>query len=398
MSVYRRVRGGVESPIYSYEFEYDGRRYRGSTNQITPKAAEAFERREKDRVRQGLAGLLVLKPSQSPRIQDFAPRYLDIKAEKLRDMTSRKKVLIGALKYFGAKPRPDSTVRIDPKAPYNDLRLGDVAADPKILDNFERWMKATGIGPSRRNHFRSVMSDMYRVASRPALRLETGVTWNPFAGVEREPTPRRHVAANPAELRKWIKHAPYHCALALAIGALAPKLRLRNILDLQWSQVNFKKRMLRIDAHKTVGHTGKPLVVAMSSGLEELLKRARKRQPKNATYVVTYRGEPVTSIIDGVRAAAKAAKIPYGLKKNGVTFHSLRNTAATLMKRSKIPADDRQHAMGHTTLAMTQSYEVLDVDDERPAMEALALALPLTEDVMAAPPRLLSAKKKKKRA
>jgi len=38
------------------------------------------------------------------------------------------------------------------------------------------------------------------------------------------------------DLRGWLKNASYHIRLAVAIAALAPKLRLANVLALTWQE------------------------------------------------------------------------------------------------------------------------------------------------------------------
>jgi integrase len=47
--------------------------------------------------------------------------------------------------------------------------------------------------------------------------------------------------------------------------------------------------------------------------------------------VVGYRGERVHSIRHALRTGAEAAKLTYGRDIGGVTFHTIRHTAATLL-------------------------------------------------------------------
>lgn len=75
---------------------------------------------------------------------------------------------------------------------------------------------------------------MFHLALLPEHRTETGVTVNPFVGIARDRPRRRTLALNRDQVRALITHAAPHLGLAIAIGALAPKLRLGNILALQW--------------------------------------------------------------------------------------------------------------------------------------------------------------------
>jgi hypothetical protein len=58
------------------------------------------------------------------------------------------------------------------------------------------------------------------------------VMQNPFRDVPRETVVERTVTISLADLRSWLTHASYHVRLAVAIAALAPKLRLANVLAL----------------------------------------------------------------------------------------------------------------------------------------------------------------------
>lgn len=70
----------------------------------------------------------------------------------------------------------------------------------------------------------------------------------------------------PDELRAFLAVASYHVRLSVAIGALAPKLRLGNILALRWDQhLDANLRFITVYAHKTAHATQKPLVTPVSA-------------------------------------------------------------------------------------------------------------------------------------
>lgn len=106
------------------------------------------------------------------------------------------------LEFCGAKPTRPSAPRkpgapprrrVMVAPPYHDLRLGDFIERPEWITEFETWLTARGTGGSARNHYRSVMSGMYRVAMLPEHRRATGIRQNPFAGIERDRPTRRRV-------------------------------------------------------------------------------------------------------------------------------------------------------------------------------------------------------------
>ena len=129
-----------------------------------------------------------------------------------------------------------------------------------------------------------VLRGMYRTALQPAYRIASGVTLNPFRDVPREAVVERTVTIALEDLRSWLRNASYRVRLAVAIAALAPKLRLANVLALTWQEhVDPDLRFITVHRHKTVGTLRRPQVVPISEQLRLILKDARQRTD---TYVV----------------------------------------------------------------------------------------------------------------
>lgn len=305
---------------YRYRFYVDGQLYEGNTKQITEPDAQEWEAEEQRRVRRRLAGLPVLS-EHSPRISDFAAVYLKrlARQHRVRRLDRVRELLRVALRFWG--PQPSGS---DPKTqpiegePYHHLRLLDPIRDSDWLLKYERWLEARRVLVSRKtgatrplsaqtkNHYLSIMSRLYDTAMRPEYVKTTGVAVNPFKTMERHRKRGRRRGVTADELRRWLQHTPRHAQLAIAIAALAPKLRLRNVLELRWdTSVDQDLTYITVEEHKTVHLTEEPLVVPISTALRALLAVARRS--KSHGPVVTYRG------------------------KAGVTFHTIRHTAATLL-------------------------------------------------------------------
>jgi integrase len=228
---------------------------------------------------------------------------------------------------------------------------------------------------------------MYRLALTPAYRRRIGITQNPFLGIPREHTVERTVTLTHDQLRALLADASYHVRLAVAIGALAPKLRLENILSLRWSKhIDAEIRWITRAEHKTARITKRPLVVPIGDQLREILIDARARGGSRGSrggsrdFVVTYRGRPIRSIRDGLRLAAARAGLTYGRgHDNGLTFHTLRHTAATLLAELGLQESVRKEVMGHRDIATTQRYTHIRPLPQRHAIEALSQALPIAD-------------------
>jgi len=341
MSVYKR--GGV----YWMHFLYRGTRVQRTTGQVTKDAAQAVERQTRDTLRQQAHGVAV-GPAHSPTFQDWVEIYAEHAARTVTRPERIDDLLRGLLRFFGTPPK---TAPREPGAPYHDLRLGDVVNDPTWLLKWETWLRAPK--PDRldktgqrtrvwsgqtRNQYRSTLSQLFTLAMKPHWRALTGITTNPCAGLDRDRRRRRTVAIDRADLGLIISQASYHLRLAIAIALLTPKLREGNILALRFDR-HFSKDLawLTVREHKTATHTGRPLVAYVPTQLREILTAAKARAGKKHQHVITYHGRPVHELRGAVkgaveRAAQTAPHLKYGRADDeGITFHTLRHSASTLM-------------------------------------------------------------------
>jgi integrase len=391
MTVYKQPRGRT----WSYDFWWSGDRYTGSTKQTTRTEAEAAEAEIKRKLRLRAAGLLPDAPATSPRFQDWSKIYFDHVCTRRQDDIKRpdriEDLLRCVLRFFGARPSPQARGKWAPVEgePYRDLRLSDPIDDPMLLLTFEDWMRKKGLSGQTKNQYRSTLSQLYVLALHPAYRKRTGVALNPVVGLPRDSSVERTSTFTVDELRAWLSHASYHIRLAVAIAAMAPKLRLTNVLALDW-QKHFDVGLthITIGAHKTDRATGRPLVSPIDEQLRRILLDAQQRHGKKGR-LITYRGAPLKSIRGGVMAAAKAAGLTWGrFVDKGVTFHTIRHTMATMLAElsdldggAPLSESTRKTVMDHRRLETTQRYTHIRPAGERRALERLSKQLPIADIV-----------------
>lgn len=387
---------------FRYDFWWRGDRYTGTTHQTTKRDADLVESDIKKKLRLQAGGLIPPDVVPSPFFHDWAEVYLEDVVKRRTDVKRSDRItdlLRVVLRFFGRRPAPEEIGKwaAVEGEPYHDLRLIDPVSDPLWIVKFEDWMSGRRASHTKRpisgqtkNQYRSVLSQMYRLALQPAYRKRTGVTVNPFLGIPRDRGHERTSTVTVDELRAWLGHASYHVRLAVAIAALAPKLRLGNILALKWGvHIDRRLQFITVHAHKTEGATGRPLVVPIDDQLRLILEDARKRHPR-AKFVVTYRGKPVTEIRGGVKAAAKAAGLTWGrFDDEGVTFHTIRHTMATMLAElgeldgaAPVSESVRKEAMGHERLETTQRYTHIRPAIERGVLERLSKVTPIADIVM----------------
>lgn len=375
---------------FRYRFFIHGKKYQGNTGQITLESAREWEVLEQDRIRRQLAGLSI-KAEHVPRFSVWASVYLKYLRNrgKVRRIDRVEELLRVVLRFWGAKPSGRDP-RHPPIAgePYHNLTLIDPVRDPEWIERFDDWIRQRKIrvgtdadgdpiyrAPSAqtRLHYMSVMSRMYRVAALPRFRKRTGITraTNPFLEIERDKPGPRQVTVTPAELRAWLLATPPHARLAIAIAALAPKLRKENILSLRWDRsIDPELKYITVEEHKTVGSTKLPMVVAISDPLRRLLKAIRAQS--SSPWVISYRGQRVKEIRRAIQQGAKAAGLTYGRDVAGVTFHTIRHTAATLLAEEPgLTEALRAETMGQD-IRTTQMYTHLRPEHQRAVVNALA--------------------------
>lgn len=400
MSVYLD-RGCV---TYQYDFVWQGTRYRGTTHQIRKDDAELVEAQIKLKLRQHAGGIAPFDPRDTPRFTDWAEVYLAYQKKHTDRPDTIKRTLLVVLEFWGAKPRtakrsPAVTRARTVQAPYHNLHLGHPIADPSWLLRFERWIEARRVSTSTRNTYLSALSGMYRVAMQPEYRKDTGITENPFKEIRRGRGHSREVALDAQTIVRWVQEAGYHVALATTIAALAPKLRLGTILALRWDEhIDPNLRTITVTRHKTSRRTGRPQVTPISEQLRVVLADARERQHAEAVrrtrrrsrriedsgHVVTWRGRPVASIKKACRRAVERIGLTWGVR-DGVTFHTIRHSIATLLAEMGLPEAIRKELLGHTEIRTTQRYTHLAAKAQTAPHEQLSAQLPVAETLLAKP-------------
>lgn len=389
---------------YIYDFEFLGHRYKRSTKQRTKRLADKVEEDVRRDLEAQAAGVAIPKVTDSPLISEWADVYFADATKQLTPAMTKPRHRAGAtrrprpqkstaselelllrvvLRFWGSRPSdPAALPEPGEAAPFHNLRLIDPVRDPEWLLKFEHWLQARGRAGSTNNKYRGVMSQMFKLAMTPIYMKRTGVLYNPFLGLRRDRGARNTYVPTLIQLRAIMQYSSYHVALAISIGALAPKLRLASVLGLRFDEhLDEELTCITVHQHKSAQKTQRPQKAAVSEQLREILLDAREyaREIRSA-YVITYQHQPIGQIHGALKNACTAAGVPYGRLK-GVTYHTLRHLAATTLAKLRITREDRQSAMGHANFTTTAWYEHLDETVDQPAMEALSHALPLLSEV-----------------
>jgi integrase len=351
MPVYRDKR----SPFYSFDFQYRGRRFFGSTKCTNRREAEAVEHAKRERAKQLLKATAAA--STSLKLDDVIGRYWAEVGQHHAGANNTFRDLERIVDYFGPTKlltdiTDDDVARLvawrrGHRIIRSKKRLGKDAPEPPLITNATVNRSAT-----------EVLKKLFTRAKAWGVRFE------------REPEWRRHWLPEPQErVRELVgdegerldaatraDYAPFF-AFAKASG-----LRLRECL-LRWSEVDWGARQIR----KT-GKRGKLVTAPITPTIREILwplqghdaehvftyiaKRTRGGRVKGRRYPVTY---------SGVKVAWRRLRKRAGVV--GFRFHDYRHDLGTKLLRATGNLKLVQRALNHANIKTTTRYaHVLDTE------------------------------------
>ena len=160
------------------------------------------------------------------------------------------------------------------------------------------------------------------------------------------PEPKLRVRwLTPEQAQKLLKELPEHLA-DMTRFALATGLRQRNVVRLEWSQVDIERHAAWIHADQAKARRAIP--VALNDMAIEVLKR---QAGKHSRYVFTYHGRPITQV--NTKAWHNA------LERAGIEnfrWHDLRHTWASWLTQSGVPLNALQEMGAWSSSEMVRRY------------------------------------------
>ncbi len=136
-------------------------------------------------------------------------------------------------------------------------------------------------------------------------------------------------------------------------------MRKGEILNLKWSNVDFKAGVIIVEGTKN----GEIRKIPMNRKLTEALENAKKVSRRE--YVFLDNGKPYGDVKTGWWSALKRTKI------EGLTFHSLRHTFGTRLGMKGYDIKTIAELMGHKDIKMTLRYSHPTPEHKRRAVESL---------------------------
>jgi integrase len=349
MSLIRDAR----SPFYRYDFQVGGHRFFGSTKCTTRREAEAVERTERERAKQHVAQARAARTSL--RLDDVAGRYWQEVGQHHAGAGNTERQINYMIEFFG-----------------QDKLLTEITGDD--VTKLVAWRRGH-CTPSGALLSPFTVNDLTEQLKKLFTRAKL---WG--ARFEREPQWRKHWLAEPQERVRELVGDEGDRLEAATRDDLAPffaftrasGLRLRQCITLQWAEVDWGARQI-----KMVGKGGRLETVPITPTIREILWPLRGHHP---VFVFTYQAErnrdgrvkgdrhPLT--YSGVKTAWRRLRKRAGVA--GFRFHDFRHDLGTKLLRETGNLKIVQRALNHRDLKTTTKYaHVLD-QEVADAMERVA--------------------------
>jgi integrase/recombinase XerD len=144
----------------------------------------------------------------------------------------------------------------------------------------------------------------------------------------------------------------------LCITALLSGLRLAELLNLRWNDLDFTSKIIQVKNSETfTTKSRKNRIVPMSKELFRLLKDRQENMRNESAFVFhNKRGKPLKE--QTISQKFKKYVISAGINDK-LHFHSLRHSFATHLVKKGVPLFAIQKLLGHSTSKTTEIYSHL---------------------------------------
>lgn len=358
MSVYRDKR----SPFYSYDFQFRGHRFHGSTKCKDRREAEKVERAERDKAKRQLAQQQTAR--MSLRLDDVADRYWNEVGQHHKGADNTERLLGLIVDYFG-KDRLITDITGDDVAKLVAWRRGH-----RVIRSKKRKPEGCPlISAFTVNDTTEQLKKLFTRAKRAwGARLDNEPSWKDHWLEEPQERVRELVGDEGDQLEAAARDDYW----PLFDFARATGLRKAQCLGLLWTQVNWDARQIVVP-----GKRGRTETAAITSEVREILWPLRGHHPERVfTYVarrnrkglIKGRRYPLTR--SGLNSYWK--RLRKRAKVAGFRFHDFRHDHLTKLLRATGNLKLVQRAGNHQDIKTTARYaHVLD-DELAAAQERLA--------------------------
>jgi len=149
----------------------------------------------------------------------------------------------------------------------------------------------------------------------------------------------------------------------IVVFALHTGMRLGEILNLKWENINLRERVVILFPEQTKNR--RRHVLPLNDAAFEVLKRRFELKADSCPYVFHRNGKRVKSIKEAFKSALRRAGI------EDFRFHDLRHTFASRLVQKSVDLYVVKELLNHSDVKTTQRYAHLRLDDLKRAVKLL---------------------------
>jgi integrase len=240
---------------------------------------------------------------------------------------------------------------------FGKMTLTEVS--PKHIAAFIKARRADGVGDVTVNHELRLLRHAYNLAIKQWELVEE----TPFAKIAIPKGDTKRVRYLSQDEEKRLFAALPDWLEPIVIIARETGLRLSNIANLTWNQVNLFNRTIIIETTKN----GEPIGLPMTDNVYSALKKLSKARKPDSNYIFDKEGRPFRGdwISKSFRRACQKANI------DDLRFHDLRHDFCSRLVQRGVDLYTVAALAGHKDIKMTQRYAHLSPERLRSAVKVL---------------------------
>jgi integrase len=331
MGVYQR------GESWYIDFYEDGKRY---TERVGPVSKSVAEEKLSIRKSEVIRG-------------EWKPKKIRVPFDKFKEQY---------LEYSKGNKKPGSSLRDECSLKHLIPFFGNKALSeitPFLIEKYKLVRKEEGAEPGTINRELGCLRHMFSMA----MKWRRAPT-NPVREVKflKEPKGKDRILTEEEEVRLLEAVRTGHKAKhleAIILTALHTGMRKGEILNLKWSNVDFKNGVITVEKTKN----DEIRKIPMNKKLTETLEGAKK--VSKGDYVFSENGKPYLDVKTGWWTALENAKI------EGFRFHDLRHTFGSRLGMKGADIKTIQELMGHKDIKMTMRYSHPTPEHKKRAVKML---------------------------
>jgi integrase len=279
------------------------------------------------------------RKNEKIKFVEFADMYVDTYAKSNKRSWRTDKYYLRGMKMF-----------------FSNFSLTEIT--PLEIEKYKKNRLNQGVRPSTINRCLAILRKMFNVAIDWGYLHENQA---PKIKLFPEKDNLKERILSYEEEKLLLESSPDHLRVILVI-ALNTGMRLGEILNLKWSQIDLSSERIRVEKTKS----GRIRFIDINTPLlKELHLLKRRKCQQGYMFVNPKTNKPITTVKRSFTTACRKAKI------QNLRFHDLRHTFASRLVEKGVDLITVKDLLGHSSVKTTERYTHSNKEQKRNAVELL---------------------------